>query len=126
MANYNEISRRGLIKLNTDFDHANDNQLKDYFDACETDGKHYERIRPHEQIIERLDEVTGALEGRVDAVSKSMLERTNRVFDTLIDSISGEVSRCEAVLDEQEDDDAYPDDPEDEDDLDDDDNEDEQ
>ena len=55
-----------------------------------------------------------------------MLERTNRVFDTLIDSISGEVSRCEAVLDEQEDDDAYPDDPEDEDDLDDDDNEDEQ
>ena len=117
MANYNEISRRGLIKLNTDFDHHSNNQLKDYFDACETDGKQYERIRPHEQIIERLDEVTAALEGRADAVSKNMLERANRVFDSLVDSISGEVTRCENVLEEQEDGEAYPDDPDEDEDF---------
>lgn len=116
MADYKEISRRGLIKLNTDFDIDNDGQLKEYLNHSVANGRTYEEVRPYEQIVERLDDVTEALEGRVDAVSESMLERANKVFDSLIDAISGEVKRCENVLQEQEDDDAFSDEMSDDDD----------
>ena len=106
MAQYNELSRRGLIKLNNDFDHANNNALHEFLNGA---SESYEEIRPFEQIAQRADILYDTLKDRGDAISKSMLDRVDHVFDSIVESLVGEVDRCEAVLDEQEDDESYPD-----------------
>ena len=112
MANYGELSRRGLIKLNNDYDKANDNALNDFLD--QHDG-FYEEIRPYEQIAEKLDDVTETLQQKGSQVSNAMMDRVNHVFDAMINSMTEEIDRCESVMDEQDDDESYPDDTDDED-----------
>lgn len=112
MSEYKEISRRGLIKLNTDYDKANDNSLHKFLNEP---GREYEEIRPFEQISERLDEVAMVFEDKTDAVSQAMMNRVNHVFDNVVNAITDEVERCESILEEQEDDESYPDDIDDDD-----------
>lgn len=107
MANYEGLSRRGLINLNHDFDKDNNNMLKEYLGDNEAG---YEEIHPYEEVIDRMGDVSDALQDRMDTVSKSMVFRLNNVFDSLVESIKDEVDRCEQVLDEQEDNASYPDD----------------
>lgn len=109
MAYYNELSRRGLISLNKDFDNDNQNSLKDYLNSTE---KCYEPVRPIEQVIERLDEATDAVKARNGVVSDAIMSRVNDMFDGIIDSLTKEINRCDDVADESEDDDQFPDDEE--------------
>lgn len=111
MAQYNELSRRGLIKLNHDFDAANDNALHEFLNGAQ---ESYEGIRPFEEIAQRVDELSGVLNDKKDAVSQSMMDRVNHVFDGVVKSLVEEVNRCEEIIDEQEDDESYPDIEEDE------------
>ena len=106
MAQYNELSRRGLIKLNHDFDDTNDNALHEFLNGAQ---EPYEAIRPFEQIAQRVDELSGVLKDKGDTVSQSMMDRVNHVFDGVVKSLVDEVNRCEEIIDEQEDDESYPD-----------------
>ena len=103
--NYNEISRRGLIRMSHEYDQASNNALKEFLNEHE-----YESIRPFEQIAQRADEVSAILSEKTDEVSKSMSDRVNSVFDSIVKALTDEVDRCESVLDEQDDDEAYQDD----------------
>lgn len=107
MSNYGELSRRGLIKLNNDFDKANENQLKNFLDSSDTE---YEGIRPFEAIAERMDEVSEVVKKKSDTVSQAMMDRVNHMFDSVINSMTEEIDRCESVMDEQNDNEEYPDD----------------
>ena len=113
MSNYNELSRRGLIKLNNDFDIANDNALKEFLNSS---SEGYEGIRPHEQMIEKMDETIDRVKIQGGIVSSALVKRMDKVFDRLMDKISDEVNRSCAIIDEQMDDSAYPSDMDDEDD----------
>ena len=53
MAKYEDLSRRGLIKLNKDFDAENDGALMHFLAE---NGDNYEDIRPVEAIIDRVDQ----------------------------------------------------------------------
>lgn len=106
MAYYDELSRRGLINLNKDFDNDNQNSLKEYLNSSETV---YEPVRPIEQVIERLDEATDAVKARGGVVSDAIMSRVNDMFDGIIDSITKEINRCDDVAEESEDDDQFPD-----------------
>ena len=105
MSNYNELSRRGLIKLNNEFDIAHNNELKEFLNNS-IDG--YEGIRPHEQMIEKLDETTEKVKIQGGVVSSAVIKRIDKVFDRMMDKLQEEVYRACAVIDEQLDDSAYP------------------
>lgn len=109
--NYNDISRRGLIKLNNDYDKANDNALHNFLNE---NNALYEHIRPFEQIAERLDGISETLKDKGDSVSNAMMDRVEHVFDSLVQSMTDEIQRCDSVIDECEDDESYPDDDDDE------------
>ena len=104
MSNYNELSRRGLIKLNNDFDIEHDNELKEFLNN--SDG--YEGIRPHEQMIEKLDETTEKVKIQGGVVSTAMIKRIDKVFDRIMNKLQDEVYRACSVIDEQLDDSSYP------------------
>lgn len=80
---YEDLSRRGLIKLNNDFDDDNDAALLKYLTEK---GDNYENIRFVESIINGADQV-------VDTVSSSHIVKTilskesNKVVDTVIDAV---------------------------------------
>ena len=103
---YKDLSRRGLIKMNGDYDKTNDNKLKEFMNNSSTA---YEEIRPYEQIAERLDDLTEAVEEKGGVVSDAIMGRVNHVFDSIITSMSEEITRCESVIEEQEDDESFPD-----------------
>jgi len=107
MANYNAFSRRGLIKMNNDYDKVSNGALHNFLEDKEDN---YEEVRPFEQIAERLDEVTETIQERGGMISNAMMDRVNHVFDSMIAGMTEEINRCESVMDEQSDDDSYPDD----------------
>lgn len=107
---YEELSRRGLIKLNHDYDNESGNALKEFLNESNTV---YEPIRPIEQVIDKLDKTTEAMEARGSAVSGAILDRVNAMFDGIIDNLTCEIDRCTEVIDESADDEQYPDDTED-------------
>lgn len=106
MAAYKDLSRRGLIRLNRDYDDKSDNAL---FDFYQEHSDEYEGVRPFEQIVERVDELSDKLKDKKDTVSESMMSRIDSVFDGVVKALFDEEDRCKAVLDEQADNDAYPD-----------------
>lgn len=107
MANYNDLSRRGLIKLNNDFDKTHNNDLHNFLNNSTNE---YEGIRPIESIVDRMDEVGATIHGKGDIISKTMMDRVNHVFDSVITSLTEELDRCENIFQEQEDDESYLDD----------------
>lgn len=111
MAEYKELSRRGLIKLNNEFDQANDHALHNFLNG---DDRNYEEVRPYEQIAEKMDEVTEAVQMKGGVISTAIIDRANHIFDSMIAGLTEEIRRCEDIMDEQEDDDSYPDEEEDE------------
>lgn len=104
---YEELSRRGLIKLNRDYDVESNNALKEFLNNSQTV---YEPIRPIEQVIDKIDKTTEAMEARGSAVSDAIMDRVNHVFDTIIGDLTSEANRCSEVIDESADDEQYPDD----------------
>lgn len=108
--NYKDLSRRGLIRLGNDYDAANDNALHNFLnDGTRT----YEGIRPFEEVAARADDVVDCLKDKGDEVSKSLVNRMNNVFDSMIGAIAGETDRAETVLEEQNDGEVFSDDDDD-------------
>lgn len=68
MINYKDLSRRGLIKLNEDFDKENDDALLEYLNTTLND---YELIRPQEQRIADADEMKDAIKDTPKNIAKA-------------------------------------------------------
>ena len=83
--NYQDLSRRGLIKLNTDFDAENGNKLHDYLSENESN---YEGIRPVEKIIERCDEIKDTVTGSGNALKAGIMKGVDNVLDKVINSLT--------------------------------------
>lgn len=93
--NYNELSRRGLIKLNNDFDQENDNALKNYLDAAEDD--RYEGIRIFEQVAEEFDETSMK---SIETVREAISSMADSFIDKLADRLSPELDEDEVETEE--------------------------
>ena len=112
MPSYNELSRRGLIKLGNDYDVANNNGLKDFLNNASGG---YESVRPHEQMIEKLDEAAEKVKIQGGVVSTAMVRKVDKVFDRMMGKLQKEIDRAVALIDEQLDDSSYPSETDDED-----------
>lgn len=84
MENYGQVSRRGLIKLNEDFDSANENMLLEYLK--ENDGK-YEEVRPVEKAIEYVDSVANAADDAKTGIKGIAIEEVNKLLDKMTDVV---------------------------------------
>ena len=105
MSKYNDLSRRGLIRLNNDFDLDNNNALKEYLN--QRDGN-YEGVRPLEQMMEELDNASEKVKIQGGVVSSAVIKRIDKVFDRMMGKLQNEVERSLAIIDEQLDDTSYP------------------
>lgn len=83
--NYKDLSRRGLIKLNSDFDEANNNQLHDFLSDNEAN---YEGVRPVEKIIETCDSIRDSISGSGSLIKQGILKSVDSVLDTALNSIT--------------------------------------
>lgn len=83
---YEDLSRRGLIQLNRDFDQDNDAALLQYL--TENDQK-YENIRPVEKAIEGADKLKGAFSGAGTVVKNVLLHQADKVVDKVLGSLAG-------------------------------------
>ena len=110
---YDDLSRRGLIKLNNQYDNDNNNQLKEYAENIDSINP-IERIRPYEEVAQKIDNLSEAMQHKGGQVSRAMLDRVNHMFDAIVESMKDEADRCDEVEQEQEDDNEFPNDDEDE------------
>ena len=83
--NYTDLSRRGLIKLASDYDQNNDAKLMQYF--TENDKK-YEGIRPMESVIERLDQVKETITESGSAIKSVCIQQADKMIDSVIDALT--------------------------------------
>ena len=68
---YEDLSRKGLIKLGHDFDRDNDGALQHYLAEH---GDNYQNIRPVESVIERVDQIVETVSAPIRRVKKSAEE----------------------------------------------------
>lgn len=85
---YEDVSRRGLVKLCHDFDSDHDGELQNYFNAHSNE---YENIRPVECVIERADQIAETMSGTVRRIKDAITNRdcksaVGTVLDTLYDN----------------------------------------
>lgn len=92
---YEDLSRRGLIQLNRDFDQENDAALLHYL--TENDQK-YENVRPVEKVIEGADRLKGTFSGAGQVVKNVLLHQADRVVDKVIGSLAGVLSMEQADI----------------------------
>ena len=69
--NYEDLSRRGLIKLDHDFDKQNNGALSKYLAKHEDE---YEDIRPVEKVIDCCDTAVASIKRSISCVKASMKE----------------------------------------------------
>lgn len=93
---YEDLSRRGLIKLNKDFDQENDAILLQYL--AEHDDE-YEGIRFTEKIISKVDDVASSVKDSKNIVKKIVLKESNKFLDAVINAISGSADIAENGID---------------------------
>ena len=67
--NYEDLSRRGLIKLDHDFDKQNNGALSKYLAKHEDE---YEDIRPVEKVIDCCDTAVASIKRSISCVKASM------------------------------------------------------
>lgn len=93
---YQDLSRRALIKLNSNFDSENNNALLNYLnEKLEADSNYYEPIRVSERVIVCGDkigaEVKKSIENMLDngseAVSKVLNKFSDKAASTIISKI---------------------------------------
>ena len=104
---YNNISRRGLIKLNGDFDEANDGKLQEFLNG-KGEGS-YEEVKRYERVFEKLQGSIDTAKAVSDTVSTMAVERAEKIIDKITSSVLDEVDRIQEIFDEKKDDQAYPD-----------------
>ena len=105
MSNYHELSRRGLIKLNEDFDMEHNNELKGYLlDNRDS----YENIRAHEALVEKMDDAAAKAVARGGVVSDIVIKKLDKIFDRVMDKLEKEVVRLTDSIELQIDDSCVP------------------
>ena len=110
---YNELSRRGLIDLNTQYDAENNMALREFM-MDKDPSSNFERIRPFEEVADKIDAVGESIRKANSAGGKSFLSKMNSLFNGLIDDANEIFNEFEG--DDEEDDDSEDDNEEDDDD----------
>ena len=83
--NYNDLSRKSLIRLAKDFDAKSGNGLKEYFlDNIE----YYEKARPIEILIDKMDDLTEVVKEGRKAVSSMASDDANKIIDSVTKSVN--------------------------------------
>lgn len=85
---YEDLSRRGLIRLGHDFDSDNDGALQHYL---EEHGDEYENIRPIETVIERADQIVETVSVPMRTIKHAFMDKdckkvATTIFDTVVDN----------------------------------------
>lgn len=85
---YEDLSRRGLIKLSHDFDQENNGALLQYLAEH---GDEYENIRPVEKVVERTDQIIQTVSTTTKGIREALADRdtkdiTMAVLDCVIDN----------------------------------------
>ena len=86
---YEDLSRRGLIKLNHDFDQENDGVLQQYL-ADHVD--EYENIRPVEAVVNRVDQIVETVSGRAFCMKKAAGRKGGKIVEAVIDVVADGVN----------------------------------
>lgn len=86
--NYEDLSRRGLIKLSHDFDQDNDGVLLQYLAEH---GDEYENIRPVEKVVERADQLIETVSTSTKGIREAIADHSAKnvtvaVLDCIIDN----------------------------------------
>lgn len=103
---YEDISRRGLIKLGHDFDRDNEAALQRYLAE---NGDNYENIRTAEKVIVRADQIgetvkeaasklRTAASGSSGIVKKIVIKEADKFLDTVIDAVVNTANMAEDEL----------------------------
>ena len=93
--NYRDLSRRGLIRLNQNFDAANDAALLDYLTEH---GDDYENIRPVEKVIERFDTVKDTLSASKQGIRNAIIKESDRIMDAVINVLETTIDTAENAI----------------------------
>lgn len=85
---YEDLSRRGLIRLGHDFDEDHGGALQHYLAEH---GDEYENIRPVETVIERADQIVETVSGPMRTIKNAFMNKdckkvVTTVFDTVVDN----------------------------------------
>lgn len=105
MSNYHELSRRGLIKLNEDFDIEHNNELKGYLIDHRDN---YENIRVHEALVQKMDDAAAKAVARGGVVSDIVIKKLDKIFDRVMDKLEKDVVRLTDSIELQIDDSCVP------------------
>ena len=89
---YEDLSRRALIQLGTDFDKDNDAELLAYLSEKSDD---YEGIRPVEKVIARVDELKDVACGSASIVKATLMKEADKMLDTTMNLL---VESAECLL----------------------------
>lgn len=86
---YEDLSRRALIKLGSDYDDANEGKLLLYL--AEHD-KEYEGIRPVEKAIQSADQVKETLKYSGGVLKQTIAREADRLLDKIVDGLANMAS----------------------------------
>ena len=89
--NYEDLSRRAMIKLGHDYDKDNTNQLKTYFDEKDAQAP-YEDIRPIEKMTEQVDHLTETIKENGGALKRAAVKSVNNMLERVIDAVDNVIS----------------------------------
>lgn len=92
MSTYESLSRRGMIQLAHDYDKDNDDGLKNYLQAAEETGSHYEEVRPVEQIIDKADKVAEKLSDAGSNIAYNLLDRMSDKLTEFVDEMATSIA----------------------------------
>ena len=83
--NYQDLSRRALIKLNTDFDNANNNALLKYMqEKLEENPNTYESIRIPERIIVVADKTAT----EVKHIGEDIIDKSGTIIARITENLA--------------------------------------
>ena len=83
---YQDLSRRALIKLNSNFDSENNNALLNYLNAqLENDPNYYEGIRVSERVIECGDKIGAGVKKSIENIIDNGSEVISKVLNKFSD-----------------------------------------
>lgn len=89
--NYEDLSRRAMIKLGHDYDRDNGDQLKTYFVEKDTQVP-YEGIRPVEKMTEQVDHLTETIKENGGALKRAAVKSVNNMLERVIDAVDGVIT----------------------------------
>ena len=92
---YEDLSRRALIKLGRDFDLDNDAILLEYLSQ---NADKYEDAHVVEKLIQKVYDVKDTFSDSGSIIKKTIIKESDKLLDTVIDTLSEAVERTEELL----------------------------